>query len=129
MRVKVGTYIWLFLTVALLLLSAWKSYNGLETLRQAEATQPMSDTGSVLTQGETSVQDVAEVNKDQVYGWFAAVGLAVVFFLWRCYRFVEEKKAVEFLIKERRKNEEIERRIKLKKAEQERKWFEENRVR
>ena len=54
--------------------------------------------------------------------------IAIGFFVWRCYRYAEEKRTIEFLAKERKRTEEIERRIKLANAEQDSKWFEEQRA-
>ena len=106
MKVKTGTYFWLFVAVVFVLVGAWKCCSVLGEAQLALGTE-----------------------KDQIYGWITALVLAVAFLIWRCYRFVEEKKTVEFLAKERRRNEEIERRIRLEKAERDRKWYEENRVR
>jgi len=106
MKVKQGTYFWLFVAVVLVVVCAWKCYSGMGDLELAVGA-----------------------DRDAIYGWITALVLAVVFLIWRCYRFVEERKTAEFLAKERRKAEEIERKIRLEKAEQDRKWFEEQRVR
>ena len=105
MKVKSGTYFWLFTAVVFILVSIWKCYSVMGNPQAAE-----------------------NVGGDKVGGWLTLLVIAIGFFIWRCYRFVEEKRTIEFLAKERKRTEEIERRIKMANAEQDRKWFAEQRT-
>lgn len=115
MKVKTGTYVLLFVSVVLMLLCAWKSYTGLESLRKEKHAQAIGSTETVGAQSGEIVQSSSKsdsnVERDFVMGWCAATVLVAVFFVWRCYRFTEEKKTIEFLMKEKRKEEEIARRV------------------
>jgi hypothetical protein len=105
MKVKGGTYFWLFTAVVLVLVGAWKCI-------------------SVMAAPELA----GSAGGDQIGGWTTMLVIAIAFFAWRCYRFVEEKRTIEFLAKERKRAEEIERRIKLENENRDRKWFEEQRA-
>lgn len=105
MKVKSGTYFWLFAAVAFVLVGIWK------------CCSVASGAPAVGAEG------------DSLGKWITVLGLALAFFAWRCYRFVEEKKTAEFLAKERKRAEEVERRIRQEQADRDRKWFEEQRVR
>lgn len=105
MKVKSGTYFWLFIAVVFVLVGIWKCYS------VAGGAQVVNSEGG-----------------DQIGGWLTMLVIAIGFFIWRCYRFVEEKRTLEFLAKERKRMEEIERRIKLENADRDRKWYEEQRA-
>lgn len=105
MKVKSGTYFWLFIAVVFVLVGIWKCYS------VAGGAQVVNSEGG-----------------DQIGGWLTLLVIAIGFFIWRCYRFVEEKRTLEFLAKERKRTEEIERRIKLENADRDRKWYEEQRT-
>ena len=105
MKVKGGTYFWLFTAVVFVLVGIWKCY-------------------SVMG----NPQVVGSAGGDKIGGWITMLVIAIGFFVWRCYRYAEEKRTIEFLAKERKRTEEIERRIKLANAEQDSKWFEEQRA-
>lgn len=105
MKVKSGTYFWLFIAVVFVLVGIWKCYS------VAGGAQVVNSEGG-----------------DRIGGWLTMLVIAIGFFIWRCYRFVEEKRTLEFLAKERKRMEEIERRIKLENADRDRKWYEEQRA-
>ena len=105
MKVKSGTYFWRFTAVVFVLVGLWKCYS---------------------VRGNP--QAAGSAGGDKLGGWLTLLVIALGFFAWRCYRFVEEKRTLEFLAKERKRNEELERKIRLANAERDRQWFEEQRA-
>lgn len=130
MKVKSGTYVLLFLSVVLMMVCAWKSFTELEEYKKVKHTEDVVRTeAAARTSTETvseSTESGVKAEKDGVIGWCAATLVVAVFFVWRCFCFAEEKKNIEFLMKERRKEEEIARRVEWAKEQklrvQERNW-------